>query len=64
VGRQPWTVYKLLRTSESVSVTVGAPEILFSIILFGTVYLALGALYVFILFREMNHGPDAAGEVS
>lgn len=64
VGRQPWTVYKLLRTSESVSVTVGAPEILFSILLFGTIYLALGALYLFLLVREANHGPEPVKEVA
>jgi cytochrome bd ubiquinol oxidase subunit I len=60
VGRQPWIVYGLLRTSEAYSVTVTSEEILFSIILFGFVYLLLGILYVYILIREVKHGPQSA----
>jgi cytochrome d ubiquinol oxidase subunit I len=57
VGRQPWTVYKVLRTADSVSVTVGAGELWFSILLLGTIYIALGVLYVFLLWREVARGP-------
>ena len=57
VGRQPWIVYKLLRTSEGASVTVSAGEILFSIILFGLIYLLLGALWIFLLWKKVNAGP-------
>jgi cytochrome bd ubiquinol oxidase subunit I len=60
VGRQPWIVYGLLRTSEAHSANVTAEEILFSIILFGIVYLLLGILYIYILVREVNHGPQSA----
>ncbi len=60
VGRQPWIVYGLLRTSEAHSVSVTAEEILFSIILFGLVYLLLGTLYIYILVREVSHGPQSA----
>jgi cytochrome d ubiquinol oxidase subunit I len=60
VGRQPWIVYGLLRTSEAHSPTVTAEEILFSIILFGIVYLLLGCLYVYLLRREVHHGPQPA----
>ena len=42
VGRQPWIVYRLLRTSDAASITVSGGEILFSIILFGFIYLGLG----------------------
>ena len=59
VGRQPWAVYKMLKTVDAVSISVTAGEILFSIILFGLVYLLLGILYVFLLFREIKHGPEA-----
>ncbi|MCC6396833.1 MAG: cytochrome ubiquinol oxidase subunit I, partial [Bacteroidetes bacterium] len=58
VGRQPWIVYKLLRTSEAASITVSAGEILFSIILFGVVYLFLGSLYVYLLVQKVKHGPQ------
>ncbi|HVN48007.1 MAG TPA: cytochrome ubiquinol oxidase subunit I [Bacteroidota bacterium] len=60
VGRQPWIVYGLLRTADASSITVSAPEILFSIILFGCVYLLLGALYIYLLVREVKHGPEPA----
>jgi cytochrome bd ubiquinol oxidase subunit I len=60
VGRQPWIVYGLLRTSEAHSANVAAEEILFSIILFGLVYLLLGILYIYILVREVKHGPQSA----
>lgn len=57
VGRQPWVVYNLLRTADAYSTSVPANEIVFSIILFGAVYVLLGILYVFLLVREINHGP-------
>ncbi|MCK4818313.1 cytochrome ubiquinol oxidase subunit I, partial [bacterium] len=60
VGRQPWAVYKILRTADAVSITVTAGEILFSIILFGIIYLILGALYLFLLSREVKHGPASS----
>ncbi|MEW6509667.1 MAG: cytochrome ubiquinol oxidase subunit I [Bacteroidota bacterium] len=60
VGRQPWIVYHLLRTSDAVSVTVSAGEILTSIILFGLVYLFLGSLYVYLLVRKLKQGPEPA----
>ena len=33
-------------------------EVLFSIIAFGLIYLALGALYVFVLVKKIKHGPE------
>jgi cytochrome d ubiquinol oxidase subunit I len=58
VGRQPWIVYKLLRTSEAYSFTVTAGEVWFSMILFTLIYILLGILYVFLLTREVKHGPQ------
>jgi len=60
VGRQPWIVYGLLRTSEAYSASVTAEEIMFSIILFGLIYLLLGILYIYILVQEVKHGPQSA----
>ncbi len=57
VGRQPWIVYGLLRTEEAYSVTVSAGEVLFSIIMFGLIYLLLGALYIYLIIRAINRGP-------
>ena len=58
VGRQPWIVYHLMKTKDAVSFTVGAGEILFSIILFGIIYILLGSIFVFLLVRKIKHGPD------
>jgi cytochrome d ubiquinol oxidase subunit I len=57
VGRQPWVVYKLLRTSDAISLTVSPSELLFSLIMFSLLYIILLILYLFILFREIKHGP-------
>lgn len=57
VGRQPWIVYKLLRTSDGISKTVLPGEVLFSIVMFGSIYLLLGALWLFLLKRKIDKGP-------
>lgn len=58
VGRQPWIVYNILRTSDAISVTVPAGDILFSLILFGLIYLLLGSLYIYLLVKKIKHGPE------
>jgi len=58
VGRQPWIVYKLLRTADAASPSVSAGEILISLILFGLIYLALGALWIFLMYRKVKAGPE------
>jgi cytochrome bd ubiquinol oxidase subunit I len=57
IGRQPWIVYGLMRTEDGTSPVVSGPEILASILLFGSIYLLLGALWLFLLRREIVHGP-------
>jgi len=58
VGRQPWIVYRLLKTADAHSQAVTAAEVAFSLVLFGLVYILLGALYVYLLVREVRRGPD------
>lgn len=58
VGRQPWIVYKLMRTADAASANVSAGEILFSIILFGIIYILLGSVFVFFLVRKIKAGPE------
>ncbi len=58
VGRQPWIVYGLLRTSEAISPTVGSGQIITSLILFGLVYLLLLVLFIYLLNEKIHHGPD------
>ena len=57
VGRQPWVVYGLLRTSEGLSRVVTAGMVLTSLILFSLVYLLLLVLFLFLLDRKIKHGP-------
>ena len=63
VGRQPWVVYRLLKTADAFSQNVAAGEVLFSIVMFGLIYLALGVLYVFILVRKVKQGPEPSAAV-
>lgn len=63
MGRQPWVVYGLLRTSEGLSRSVTAEHILFSLVLFSLVYVLLLVLFVYLLNSKIQHGPYyAAGE--
>ncbi|MFZ5833283.1 MAG: cytochrome ubiquinol oxidase subunit I [Planctomycetota bacterium] len=57
VGRQPWIVYGLLRTSEGLSESVDAQQVLFSLILFGLIYALLFALFVYLLDHKIRTGP-------
>ncbi len=58
MGRQPWIVYGLLRTSDALSKAVTAEQVLFSLILFFFIYALLFALFVFLLDQKIKHGPD------
>lgn len=57
MGRQPWVVYGLLKTSDALSRTVSANQIMFSLIMFTVVYLLLLILFLFLLNRKIQHGP-------
>jgi cytochrome d ubiquinol oxidase subunit I len=60
VGRQPWAVYKVLRTSEAVSAAVPAGNILFSIILFTLIYALIAAVGLGVILRTVRRGPGQA----
>ncbi|MDH7516363.1 MAG: cytochrome ubiquinol oxidase subunit I [Bacteroidota bacterium] len=67
VGRQPWVVYGLLRTSDGVSKVVSAGSVLSSIVLFGAIYLVLFVVWSFILSGKIRKGiveEPASGAVS
>ncbi|MBK8633194.1 MAG: cytochrome ubiquinol oxidase subunit I [Saprospiraceae bacterium] len=57
MGRQPWVVYGLLRTSQAFSQAVSANQILFSLILFFLVYALLLFLFLYLLNKKIKHGP-------
>lgn len=60
VGRQPWIVYGLLRTSQGLSAVVRANTVLTAIMLFSLVYVLLFAVFVYLLNDKIQHGPDDA----
>lgn len=61
VGRQPWIVYGLMRSADAFSSTLTLGEVWASLVMFGLIYVLLGALYLFLLFRKVRHGPGDAG---
>jgi len=58
VGRQPWIVYKLLRTSDALSKVVTANQVVASMVMFMTVYALLFAAFLYLLNDKIQHGPD------
>jgi cytochrome d ubiquinol oxidase subunit I len=58
VGRQPWIVYGVLKTSQAVSTNVSANEVLLSLVFFSFLYLVITAFYVFIIVSEVRRGPE------
>ncbi len=61
-GRQPWVVHNLLLTSEGVSQVVTANQIVASIIMFLFVYTLLFFVFIYLLNRKIQHGPDEEEE--
>ncbi|MGZ5515073.1 MAG: cytochrome ubiquinol oxidase subunit I [Candidatus Aminicenantales bacterium] len=57
VGRQPWAVFRVLRTSEAVSTVVPAGNILFSIVVFSLIYALIGVAGLTIILRTIRGGP-------
>lgn len=57
MGRQPWVVYGLLRTSDALSKVVTANQVLFSLIMFTALYLLLLLLFIYLLDKKIKHGP-------
>uniref|UniRef100_UPI0040480292 cytochrome ubiquinol oxidase subunit I n=1 Tax=Algoriphagus sp. TaxID=1872435 RepID=UPI0040480292 len=57
-GRQPWIVQGLLRTSEGISKSIVATEVLISLVLFVLVYILLFFVWLYVLDREIKHGPE------
>jgi cytochrome d ubiquinol oxidase subunit I len=64
LGRQPWLVYGLMRTSEGTSPYVSAGNVVFTTLGFMGIYFVLGVLFLYLVLREVAHGPRPAhGEV-
>ena len=58
LGRQPWLVYGFLRTRDGASPTVHGGTALFTLIGFTGIYFVLGVLFLYLIGREIAHGPS------
>jgi len=63
MGRQPWVVYGLLRTSDALSSTVTANQVLFSLIMFTVIYTLLFALFIYLLNKKIQAGPEGGKDI-
>lgn len=57
VGRQPWIVYGLMRTSDAVS-PVGGAEVGFTLVLMTLLYALLGAVGIWLMVKLAKKGPE------
>jgi len=65
IGRQPWIVYGLMRTSQGYSKYVSAGNGLFTLLGFMGVYTVLSILFIVLVYRIIHKGPVVlAGEQS
>jgi cytochrome bd ubiquinol oxidase subunit I len=58
LGRQPWLIYGLMRTSEGYSNLVSAGNGLFTLLGFMGLYALLSILFTVLMYREISHGPE------
>jgi cytochrome d ubiquinol oxidase subunit I len=63
VGRQPWTVYGLLRTADSISPSLSGSDVVLSLALYVAVYLVIYPVGLLAMLRVVWRGP-AASEAS
>ena len=57
LGRQPWLIYGLFRTQDGYSDVVSSGDVLFTLIGMAGLYFVLGLLYLYLVGREILHGP-------
>jgi len=58
VGRQPWTVYGLLRTADSVTPSLPAHDVLLSLLLYAVAYLVIYPTGFLFMLRLVRKGPE------
>jgi cytochrome d ubiquinol oxidase subunit I len=58
LGRQPWLIYSLFHTRDGYSKVVSNGNTIFTLIGFTGLYFVLGLLFLFLVAREIGHGPD------
>jgi len=63
VGRQPWLIYGIMRTPEGVSPHVSAGNALFTLLGFMGIYAILAILFLFLVRREIEEGPETRPKI-
>jgi len=58
VGRQPWIVYGLLKTSDAVSKAISSGAVLSSIIMFSVIYILLFFVWLYVMDKKIKGGPE------
>ena len=58
IGRQPWLIYGLMRTAEGSSARVTAGNTWFTLLGFMGIYTVLALLFVVLMQREIERGPE------
>jgi len=59
-GRQPWLIYGLMRTPQGASPYVSSGNALFTLIGFMGMYAVLAILFLLLVYREIDRGPEVA----
>lgn len=60
VGRQPWIVYGLMKTSDAVSVNLTPAHVILSLVGFVGFYSLLGIIDIYLLVKYSKKGPERA----
>jgi cytochrome d ubiquinol oxidase subunit I len=63
IGRQPWVVYNVLATADGVSTVLSATDVLLSLGMFLVLYGLLLVLFLFLLNRRIQEGPEELEQV-
>ncbi|GLI36557.1 cytochrome ubiquinol oxidase subunit I [Geobacter hydrogenophilus] len=58
MGRQPWIVYGVLKTSDAVSRAITSPQVIGSLVGFTLLYGLLGAIDIYLLAKYARKGPE------
>jgi cytochrome d ubiquinol oxidase subunit I len=64
VGRQPWTIYGLMRTADSVSPSLTGANVLVSLLLYVIVYLVIYPVGLSVMLRIVWRGPLASEDTA
>ena len=62
VGRQPWVVYGLLRTSDAVTPSLTTRDVVISLTVYVVVYVLFAGFGIFYIYKLLREGPTVAAE--